>query len=265
MRMNLALFTILVIVFCAASAANAVVIIGGSTNNGNLDRTYAQVVVDNAPAGAGPEDFYLPKPQIWQNVGTRAIGGPYEDDMSSEPWAGPAPTPVTTDGLLNPPSPEGCNGADCGLFFKPFSGGTANGAATAHLFQDNPATPGFEYTLTGWAGAEPNALMQGAEFALEFLNGGGGTIGGATINLLPTLFVNNDEPFDYKQYTVSAIAPAGTTTVRARASMIDALGNPAGGGQAFVVDDFTLTGVPEPASLGLLALAIMPLAIRRFR
>lgn len=30
--------------------------------------------------------------------------------------------------------------------------------------------------------------------------------------------------------------------------MIGGLGNPQGGGQAFVVDDFTLEAVPEPAS-----------------
>jgi hypothetical protein len=39
---------------------------------------------------------------------------------------------------------------------------------------------------------------------------------------------------------VMATAPAGTVSVRARASMIGAMANPAGGGQAFVVDDFTL-------------------------
>ena len=61
--------------------------------NGNLDQTYPQVIVDNAPPGAGPEDFFLPKPLGWVNEGTRAITGPYEDELSSEPWAGPAPTP----------------------------------------------------------------------------------------------------------------------------------------------------------------------------
>jgi hypothetical protein len=143
------------------------------------------------------------------------------------------------------------------VFFKPFSGSVANGAATGHLQQDNPAIAGKTYILTGWAGAEANALMTGAEFAVEFLDGGDNVIGGSVLNLLPTLFVDNGQPFDYKQYTVSALAPAGTVEVRARASMIGALGNPAGGGQAYVIDDFSLVQVPEPASLMLLAMGIV--------
>jgi hypothetical protein len=260
MRTNLALLTICAIVFCAASKVNAVVIIGGSTNNGNLDRTYAQEVVPG---------FFLPKPQVWQNVGTRTLTGPYEDEMSSEPWAGPAPTPVTTDNSLNPPFPEGCGDVsvdgDCGVFFKPFSGGGTNGAATGILYQDNPATPGLKYTLTGWAGGEANVLMTDAVLAIDFLNGANSSVGGASISLLPTLLVQNGQPFNYKQYMVMAPAPAGAVTVRASVSMIGALSNPAGGGQAFVVDDFTLTATPEPASIGLLAFAAMPFALRRFR
>src|SRR5258705_12793559 len=89
-------------------AAIAQIIIGGSLNNGNLDTTYQQEIVPS---------FFLPKPTIWQNIGFRTITGPYEDEMSSEPWAGPAPTPVTTDGI---------GADDWGVFFKPFSGGGAN-------------------------------------------------------------------------------------------------------------------------------------------
>ena len=99
---------------------------------------------------------------------------------------------------------------------------------------------------------------------MEFLDAGSSLIGGSVLSLLPTLFVDNGEPFDYKKYTVSATAPAGTVTVRARASMIDALSNPAGGGQAFVIDDFTLECVPEPASIALFSLAVVGLmGIRR--
>jgi hypothetical protein len=244
MKRLLTLFLVLGLLACVTSVASAVTIIGGSTNNGNLDLTYAQEIVPG---------FFLPKPQVWQNIGTRTLSGPYEDEMSSEPWSGPAPTPVTTDGNLNPPPPDGCGGPDCGVFFKPFSGGGTNGPATGHLLQDNPATPGVLYTMTGWAGAEANALMTDAQFAIEFLNSSNTVIGGATLSLLPQLFVPNGQPFNYKKYAFSAISPAGTVTVRARASMIDAVSNPAGGGQAFVVDDFTLDSgpVPEPATVVL--------------
>jgi hypothetical protein len=54
----------------------------------------------------------------------------------------------------------------------------------------------------------------------------------------------------------------------ARVSLIDGLLNPIGGGQAFVVDDFTLdtTQVPEPATGALMGLALTYLArIRRRR
>jgi hypothetical protein len=209
--------------------------------NGNLDRVQDVEVVPG---------FFLPKPSSWQNVGSRLISGPYEDEMSSEPWAGPAPTPVTMDGLMNPPPYAN---PDYAVFFKAFSGNTTDGAATGHLYQDVPGTPGTMYTLTGWAGAEANFLARDAEFAIEFLDGGGGLIGGATLSLFPMLFVDNGQPFDYKQYTLSAVAPASTVLVRARASMLDGLANPAGGGQAFVVDDFTLIPAPS-AGLGLLVI-----------
>lgn len=62
------------------------------------------------------------------------------------------------------------------------------------------------------------------------------------------LFVDNGEPFDYKQYSVGGIAPPGTNTVRARVPMINGIPNPLGGGQAYVVDDFELGIVPEPST-----------------
>lgn len=214
-------------------------------SNGNLDQTYQQEIVPG---------FFLPKPALWVNEGFRTIGGAYEDEMSSETWAGPAPTPVTTGGVA---------ADDWAVFFKPFSGNATDGPATGRLFQDNPATPGLRYTLTGWAGAEANALMQDAVFSLEFFSGGGLSLGGAQLSLLPTLFVPNGEAFNYKQYAVTATAPAGTVSVRASASMIGAMGNPAGGGQAFVVDDFVLE-VPEPTTSVLFGLGLAVLVgIRR--
>jgi hypothetical protein len=250
MRRTLAAFAFAGAVALSASAAHAQNLL----TNGTLDTTYQQEIV---PA------FFLPKPANWVNEGTRAIAGPYEDEMSSEPWAGPAPTPVTSEGV-DPDGPGG-NPGDWGVFFKAFSGSVANGAATGHLYQDVPATPGTTYILRGWAGAESNLMVTGAEIALEFINGSGAVIGGSgqVVNLLPTLFVDNGLSFDYKQYTATGTAPAGAVSVRARASMIGGLPNPAGGGQAFVVDDFTLQVVPEPSSAALAGLALAVLGLRR--
>lgn len=249
MKRLLTLFAFLGLLAFAAQTANAVVVIGGNVKNGNLDDTYPQLITGT---------FFLPKPNQWQNEGTRVITGAYEDELSSEPWAGPSPTPVTTGGS-GLPSPDGCGtgNLDCGVFFKPFSGNVANGPATGRLFQDNPATPGLLYQLRGWAGAEANALMADATLSLRFLNGANADIGGATLSLLPTLFVDNGLPFDYKLYQLLAVAPAGAVTVRTEVAMIGATPNPLGGGQAFVVDDFSLeTHVPEPTTFALVALGL---------
>jgi hypothetical protein len=241
MRKLTVILGVVAIAAAAVSAANAQNLL----TNGTLDDTVATEINPPAPG------FFLPKPANWVNEGSRAITGPYEDEMASEPWAGPAPTPVTAEGN-GLPGPDGCGEGnfDCAVFFKGFSGNTANGPATGHLYQDNPATPGLRYILSGWAGAEANFLASGAEIALEFLDAGGSVIplSGQTIDLLPTLYVDNGEAFDYKQYTAVAIAPANAAEVRARASMIGGIPNPAGGGQAFVIDDFSLTAVPEPAT-----------------
>jgi hypothetical protein len=248
MRRLLILFVVVGLAAWATSTANAA---GNILTNGNLDLTHAEEINPPAPG------FFLPKPNDWVNVATKG-GGPWEDEMSSEPWAGPAPTPVTMDGLANPPHPEGCGGPDCAVFWKPF-GGTALEPVTGHLYQDNPGTPGMRYVLMGWAGAEANFLATDAQFAVEFFDGGGMAIGGSVLSLLPGLYVDNGEPFDYKKYTVEAIAPPGTATVRARVSMIEGMGNPLGGGQAFVVDDFTLMCIPEPASVALGLIGMMGL------
>lgn len=257
------------LVVCAlwtfATTAQAQYLIGGpatgsdpagatSHNNGNLDLSHATEVVPG---------FFLPKPTVWIYSGSRSISGVYQDGMSSEPWAGPAPTPVTTDGNLNPPSPEGFGGPDGGVFYKAFSGNATDGAATIHLYQDFAATPGLTYSLHGWAGAEANLVGTGV-FAIDFFNGANVLIGGATLNLNTAgLFVANGQSFNYKQYSLDAVAPAGTATVRARSSLLNGLSNPAGGGQAFVVDDFTFQIIPEPTSLTLLGLAVAGAALRR--
>lgn len=216
--------------------------------NGNLDTTYQQEIVPG---------FFLPKPALWVNEGWRTVTGPYEDEMSSEPWAGPAPTPVTPD--------------DMGVFFKPFTGNLAQeNYASGLLYQDVPALPGGTYTFSGWAGAEANysGLIPGtitrSLMGLTFYDAVNNPLGDAMLDLAAAgLGQPNGEPFSYRLFSVTAEAPTGTAYVRAYVAMLDAYANPAGGGQAFVVDDFML--IPEPSSAAVVGLGLALLTSFRRR
>lgn len=206
--------------------------------------------------------FDLPGPGLpitdWVKDESKTFSGPTTDLITLEPWAGPAPTPVTA--------------GDQGGFFKAFQGNITTGdLATAHVYQDVPGTAGMKYILTGWAGSEanysgniPNSVTK-SQLAVEFLDAGNAIIGGSVLDMVLGTGNGSSIPaFGYQQYSVSAVAPAGTANVRARVSMVDGYGNPAGGGQAYVVDDFTLTAVPEPATFALVGLAVAGLVgIRR--
>jgi hypothetical protein len=228
---------ILGLVACGTSASHAQNIL----SNGTLDATSVSSQVLATPTG-------------WTVNASRAISGPFNDGASSE-------------GFANVADPGGQ-----GLFFKAFQGNLANGNITVHFFQDNPGTPGLQYTLTGYAGAEANysGLIPGSptrsEFAVEFLDAGSSVIGGSVLDLRAAgLGTPNGNPFGYAQYTVMATAPAGTASVRARSSVIDGFNNPLGGGQAFVVDVFELTAVPEPSSVLLASVGLAALAALRRR
>jgi hypothetical protein len=240
-----------------ASSANGEVLIGGALNNGYLDDA---VAVQNT-TGANPDSF-IPQPAVWTYQGTTTIAGNFVDGLTVEGFANGSPTPQTTGALGDPPRPDGCSNnaatADCGAFFKAFAGTTARGPITVDLYQDLPAIPGSTYTLTGWAGGGPGHLAAGHELALEFLDAGGSVIPlSGDINPLAALLVDNGLPFDYKEYTAMAIAPLNAAEVRARISMIGGFNNPAGGDQAFVVDDITLTRIPEPTSLLMAGLGLI--------
>lgn len=229
--------------------------------NGSLDLT-----IPYNPNPGNPTSF-APQPANWTVVGTKTVSGAYTDPLASEPWAGPAPTPETSEGSGDPySSGTGCDGLDCGVFFKPFGGNLTTGdLATGHLRQTVLGIPGDTYILSGWVGAEPNysGLIPGTqtrtELAIDFLGAGFVLLSSSVIDLHAAgLGAPNGEPFAYREYSVSGVAPVGTLFVRPRLSMIDAYSNPAGGGQALVADDFSLQQVPEPSALmlaGLCALA----------
>jgi hypothetical protein len=204
--------------------------------------------------GAGDQVLATPI-NGWHVNSNRALTGAFTDGASSENFAN-----VLQAGGF-------------GLFFKAFQGDTGvvtppavpNGKVTTNLYQDVAGSPG-SYTLTGWAGAgggyiglvDPTVQSQ---FTLQFLNASSTVLGTAVNNLnLNGLGVPdaNGFPFNYKQFSVSGVAPAGTVTVRAMATQGAAYGNPAGGDQAYVVDSFDLErNVPEPASVALLVLGAL--------
>ena len=171
----------------------------------------------------GPQT--LATPTGWSVDCSRSATGPFSDGCSSEGFA------------------DFC--CTNGLFFKPFQGTLAN-LITVHFYQDNPAIPGAKYTLSGYAGAEPNYCGRFATnspapqtlFVVKFLGTGGSLLASNAYDLaaagLPPGIGASSTLFTAPQFT----APAGTVTVRAGASMVYAYGT--SGGQAFTVDVFDL-------------------------
>jgi len=212
--------------------------------NGDLDVTSVTTQAGATPTG-------------WNATASRTVSGSFNDGMSSENFAN----------VLQP--------GGFGLFFKPFQGDTTgvNGKVSATLSQTVAGSPGLPYTLRGWAGAEANYVgltdaTVGSTFHIDFLNAALTPIGtGATLDLR-TAGLGQGAPtspatgFGYHPYTLTATSPAGTAFVTVSANETNAYGNPAGGGQAYVVDSFSLT-VPEPASLG--ACSLLGLAALRRR
>jgi hypothetical protein len=227
MKQHLALFAIIGLIASEARVARA-----DFLSNGNLDSIAVSGQVLATPVG-------------WIATANKTISGPFSDGLSSETFA----NMFAAGGY--------------GVFFKPFQGSTAD-KITASLYQDNPATPGVTYTLTGWAGAGANYIgltdpTVGSEFHLQFLNSASAVIGDTTLNLVVNgqhvLGAASGNPFGYFDYTLSATAPAGTVAVRTLATMVNAYNNPLGGDQAFVVDAFTLVPEPSVISLAVLGLA----------
>lgn len=163
-------------------------------------------------------------------------------------------------------------GPRVGLWLKNFSGSTTN-PASADLYQDVSGTPGMKYIMTGWARFEqfyagginnypvfdPNTgeftLVPSPTdtfFALDFLDGGGGIISTEDIELRANGQINDGV---WRQHMLMAVAPAGTATVRVRASAVDMVN--VSGSQSAFADDFSLICVPEPATVGLTLIGLV--------
>lgn len=187
----------------------------------------------------------------WQLDAARGANNAFDDAAASETWADH-------------------DGGGFGLFFKAFVGNPpwdpTAGSVDANIYQDVAGTPGLKYTLTGWWGAEPNwsgfvTPGPNALFALDFYSGIG-LISSAVLDLEAAGLGGPAGSLNYKQFSISAIAPPGTQTVRARGSMLSGVFN-MDPGQALVTDEWGLTAVPEPSTALLGGLALLGMIARR--
>jgi len=198
------------------AAWNAGLANAGVLANGNLDDI--SISSQNNPTPTG-----------WIVDASKTISGGFFDGASSEPW---------------------CNVADpggYGVFFKPFQGDQSQGdLLTVYFYQDNSATPGTKFTLSGYAAGEANysgffntnSPAPKTLFVVEFLNSSGTIIGSNALDLI-SAGLPNGGPGSMAQFTTPQFtAPANTATVRAGASIINVYGTT--GAQSFFVDAFDL-------------------------
>jgi len=196
----------------------------------------------------------------WVVQATRGANSAFDDGAASEAFAD-------------------VDGGGFGLFFKAFVGNPpwdpTAGSVDVNIYQDAAATPGTSYTLSGWWGAEDNYSglhTAGANviFALDFFGAGDVLLASAELDLEAAGLGDLANPgLNYELFQLTAVAPAGAQTVRARGSMLNAVffQDP---GQALVPDAWSLTEtdstaspVPEPATGALTALAMLGAAVRQ--
>ena len=198
--------------------------------NANLDQTGFTTQLNPCPIG-------------WTVNATKTMSGDFFDGGDSETFCN-----------VTPPSDP----AGYGFFFKPFQGtlGPPADLLTVELYQDNPATPGTMFALSGYAACEANysGLIttnnppSATLFVVEFLNSSGDVIQSNAFNLVANGMPQTGPASMALLTTPQYTAPANTATVRAGAWMENVYNNPAGGGQSFFVDAFDLESVAAPGS-----------------
>ena len=201
--------------------------------NPNLDQVGFTTQINPCPIG-------------WVVYAAKSISNPFgdfTDGGDSEPWCN-----------VTPPS----DASGYGFFFKPFQGtpGPPADLLSAYLYQDNPTTPGTEFTLSGYAACEANYSglittnnpLSETLFVVEFLDNSGNVIQSNAYDLVANGMPHGGPGSMAQLTTPQYTAPANTVTVRAGAWMLNVYNNPAGGGQSFFVDAFDLESTSPPGS-----------------
>jgi len=219
------LLALCVLVFLAAWT-NGVSNAANLLFNGNLDQISVSDQVNATPNG-------------WITEANKTLFGVFLDGADSETFC----NVVDTNGY--------------GLFFKPFQGDVSTeDLLTVNFYQDNPATPGTKYTLSGYAAGEANFCAffptnnpaPKALFVIDFLDNNGAILSSYSFDLV-TNGMPNGGPNSMSSFlftTPQVIAPANTVTVRAGASLLNAYST--SGAQSFFVDGFDLESVAAPGA-----------------
>jgi hypothetical protein len=176
-------------------------------------------------------------------------------------------SPITADGPPFVGSWEGFNGGGATAANSatlPRTGAqsllltiTSTANTFAGAFQDVIVVSGAEYTFGGWHATTTATLQLGAEVRIEWRNSGSNTEVGRTPNQTPVPSLNAYSPFSF-----NAVAPAGADTARV-VYAIQSFSTAPNGNGAVHLDDVSFGPVPEPSSLGLLALGAVVLVRRR--
>lgn len=214
----------------------SLIVVGGLAASGSGTANANELINGNLDA-ISISSQNLPTPTGWIVDASRAASGGHFDACSSEPW---------------------CNVADVngyGLFFKPFQGSVGD-ELTAHFYQDNSASPGTKYSLSGYAAGEANYSgffttnnpAPETLFVIQFLDASSTVIASNGFDLVAAGLPSGGpvSMFSFQYTTPQVTAPAGTVTVRAGVSMINVYGT--SGAQSFFVDAFELTSEAPPGA-----------------
>ena len=143
-----------------------------------------------------------------------------------------------------------------GTYYVADGGGSSAGGGE---YQYVPATAGFTYTLTVESGAQAWWLPYG-EMRLFFMDATTNQITESYSSTIdPAVYGQNyDIPHPWSNYSLVVTAPAGTAIVKVE------FAEPNGTGTVWF-DDAVLTAVPEPATIGLVAIGVLAAFVTRRR